>query len=128
MHRGDDRRGDLLPHECSLLAGVGDLAASAGDRGRTLVAAVARHGLEHPEVEARAERPPLPRQHDRSDRGIGLQRLAGLDERAEQRAVERVHLVRAVHPHVGHAVLDGAQDAIRHDASLPLPGAGGMLR
>ncbi|EKF25261.1 hypothetical protein C731_0693 [Mycolicibacterium hassiacum DSM 44199] len=61
------------------------------------------HLLEHAEVESGTEIGSGPRQHHRPQPRPLLQRLAGVDERLEHRGVERVSLVRPVHPHLGDA-------------------------
>ena len=91
---------------------AGRLVISPPRRGVTFsrfAVAVTCHRLERAEVEAGAERPALAREHHRPHRWIGLQRLPRLDERREERAVERVHLLRPVHPHVSDAVLDACR-------------------
>ena len=78
-----------------------------------------RHLAEVVHVEPGAEGAAFAGQHDGAHAGLGLQPLSGRDQRLEHGVVERVHLVRPHHAHVGDAVRDGDRDAIVHRSCLP---------
>ena len=71
-----------------------------------------RPSAEIAHVEAGAEGAAFAGEHHGAHALLGLQPLAGVDQRLEHGVVEGVHLVRPHHAHVGDAVLDIDADAV----------------
>ena len=121
VHGRDHGHRQLLPDPGGALREVRRAVGRAVEQLGAGAVAPAETG-ERREVDPARERAAFAREHHGAHRRVARERLARLDQRDEHRQVERVHLLRAHHPHVGDPVLLVDADPFLHGVPPSLAG------